>query len=149
MERIVPGAGSRLRARMLRITAADETPAQPFGPEFPNLDSLASGEWWKKRPTGRNAPPPMDVPRDQVVAFALYTQDRGVLKLTAQLYPLKPDEPREVRLEFQRDGQWREAARTEVVLPGWSALFRVENWDASQDTPYRVRHGERIGEGRR
>ena len=26
MERIAPGAGSRLRARMLRITAADETP---------------------------------------------------------------------------------------------------------------------------
>ena len=26
MERIVPGAGSGLRARMLRITAADETP---------------------------------------------------------------------------------------------------------------------------
>ena len=66
-------------------------PAQPYGTEFPNLDSLAVGEWWKKaRPRGANAPPPMDVPRDQVVAFALYTHDQRVLKLTAQLYPTLP-----------------------------------------------------------
>ena len=69
-------------------------PSQPFGTEFPNLDSLAVGEWWKKpAPKGPNAPPPMNVPRDQVIAFALYTHEAGVLKLTAQLYPLMPGEP--------------------------------------------------------
>lgn len=118
-------------------------PALPFGPEFPNLDSLAVGEWWKKSPRGQNPPPPLDVPRDQVVAFALYTHDRGVLKLTAQLYPLKPGEPRMVRLELFRNGQWTEAASTAVVYPGWSAHFRITNWDGTQDVPYRVRHGER------
>jgi hypothetical protein len=84
----------------------------------------------------------MDVPRDQVVAFALYTQDHGVLKLTGQLYPLKPGESREARLEFQSDGKWGEAARSPVIYPGWSAHFRVEKWDATRDVPYRVRHGE-------
>jgi len=118
-------------------------PAQPFGAEHPDLDSLAAGQWWQKpAPRGPSAPPPMDVPRDQVVAFALYTHDRGVLKLTAQLYPLKPDEPREARLELERDGQWALAARSPVVFPGWSAHFRIENWDNTQDVPYRVRHGE-------
>jgi hypothetical protein len=122
--------------------------AQPFGEEHPELDSLAAGRWWEKAaPRGPNAPPPMDVPRDQVVAFALYTHDRGtgergVLKLTAQLYPLKPDEPREVRLELKRGGEWTEAARAAVVYPGWSAHFRLEDWDDSQDVPFRVRHGE-------
>lgn len=125
----------------LRIAVAEESP-QPFGSEFPNLDSLAVGEWWKKQPKGNNAPPPMDVPRDQVVAFALYTHDHGVLKLTAQLYPLKPGEPREARLEFQRDGKWVEATKAEVLYPGWSAHFRIEGWDNSQSVPYRVRHGE-------
>jgi hypothetical protein len=81
------------------------------------------------------------VPRDQVVGFALYTHERGVLKLSAQLYPLKPDEAREVRLELQRDGAWREVARAPVVYPGWNALFRLERWDATKDVPYRVRHG--------
>lgn len=84
----------------------------------------------------------MDVPREEVIAFALYTQDRGVLKLTAQLYPLKPDESREARLEFLRDVKWSEAVKTPVLFPGWSAHFRIEAWDATKDVPYRVRHGD-------
>jgi arylsulfatase A-like enzyme len=83
----------------------------------------------------------MDVPRDQVVAFALYTHDQGVLKLTAQLYPLKPEETRGVRLELKKNGDWMEVARERVVYPGWSAHFRIENWDSSVSVPYRVRHG--------
>jgi hypothetical protein len=124
--------------------AAQPLPSNaPFGTEFPNLDSLATGEWWKSRPQkGPNPPPPMDVPRNEVVAFALYTHDRGVLKLSAQLYPLKPDEDRAVRLEFQRNGEWVEVARVEVTLPGWSAHFRLTEWDSTQSVPYRVRHGE-------
>ncbi len=125
-------------------TAAPPIPNEPFGEEFPNLDSLAVGEWWKKpRPKGAAAPPPMNVPRDEVVAFALYTQDRGVLKLSAQLYPLLPNEPREARLEFLRDGQWTEEMRAPVLTPGWSAHFRVEGWDDTKDVAYRVRHGDR------
>lgn len=122
--------------------AAEVESATPFSKDYPKLDSLAVGEWWKALPPRMNPPPTMDVPRDQVVAFALYTQDRGVLKLTAQLYPLKPGEPREARLEFQRDGKWTTAATTAVLYPGWSAHFRIENWDATKDVPYRVRHGE-------
>lgn len=150
-------------------SAADAT--LPFGEEFPNLDSLAIGEWWAKTAITPNAkgkakanpnakananakgkgkgkggggspPPPMDVPRDQVVAFALYTQHRGVLKITAQLFPLKPDERRTATLEFLRDGQWTKATDADVLYPGWDAHFRLENWDATQDVPYRIRHGE-------
>ena len=116
--------------------AAESESITPFTPEFPNLDSLATGKWWVKVPGGKEPPPPMDVPRDEVIAFGLYTQDHGVLKLSAQLYPLKPDEPREARLEFKRDGEWVEAVKTPVLFPGWSAHFRVGNWDATQDVPY-------------
>ena len=84
----------------------------------------------------------MDVPRDQVVAFALYTHDAGVLKMTAQLYPLKPGEPMEVRLELRRGETWQEVARVPVTMPGWSAHFRLEKWDNTKSVPYRVRHGE-------
>ncbi len=123
-------------------TRGDE-PARPFGKDFPNLDSLATGQWWDKEAKGANRPPSMNVPRDEVIAFALYTHDRGVLKLTAQLFPLKPDESREVRLEFKRGDAWVEAAKTQIVFPGWSAHFRIEKWDDSKDVPYRVRHGEK------
>lgn len=132
-----------MRGSSTLLRAAEALPAQPYGAEFPKLDSLAAGEWWKALPPKQNPPPPMDVPREDVVAFALYTQDRGVLKLTAQLYPLKPDEPREARLELQREGGWTEAAKVPLSMPGWSAHFRIEKWDATKDVPYRVRHGEK------
>ena len=63
---------------------------QPFGPGFPLLDSQATGEWWKPRGKMKVR---LSVPRDEVLAFAIYTHHRGVLKLTAQLFPLMPDEP--------------------------------------------------------
>lgn len=81
------------------------------------------------------------VPRDQVVGFALYTHDSGVLKMSAQLFPLMPDEAMEVRLELKTEGQWREVAKAPVIYPGWSAHFRIEPWDGTRDVPYRVRHG--------
>lgn len=138
----------KLTAAGVGALAAATSPAfgaaasAPFDPDFPNLDSLAVGEWWRATRPRQNPPPSLDVPRHQVVAFALYTHDAGVLKLSAQLFPLRPDEARVVRLEFQRDGQWTEAARAEIVFPGWSAHFRIANWDATKDVPYRVRHGE-------
>ncbi|MFM9000763.1 MAG: metallophosphoesterase family protein [Opitutia bacterium] len=137
----------------LAATAFGQTPApetvQPFGSKFPNLDSFATGAWWQKKPAAKgkkgtgNPPPTMSVPRDQVIAFALYTQQDGVLKLTAQLYPLMPDEVREARLEVKRGDAWQEVAKAKVEFPGWSAHFRVEGWDGSKDAPYRVRHGEK------
>ncbi|WP_193214375.1 hypothetical protein [Luteolibacter marinus] len=129
------------RGSTTSLLAASEPPGPVFGTRFPNLDSLSNGEWWKVLPPKNNPPPSLKVPRDEVVAFALYTHDRGVLKLTAQLFPLMPGEAREVRLELQRNGEWQEAAKAEVVVPGWSAHFRIENWDNTQDVPYRVRHG--------
>jgi hypothetical protein len=125
------------------IPRAQEAP-HPFGPDFPNLDSLAVGDWWNRKPAGRQPPPPtMNVPRDQTVAFAIYAHDRGVLKLTAQLYPLLPEEPRQARLEFRRGERWVEAANAPVHYPGWSAHFRIEDWENTKDVPYRVRHGEK------
>ena len=115
----------------------------PFGPEFPELDSDATGIWWEPKTIHRgrhrgHQQPRLLVPRDQVVAFALYTHDRGVLKMTAQLYPLRPEEPRTVTLEFQRDGRWETVAESPVMYPGWSAHFRIENWDDSQTVAYRI-----------
>jgi hypothetical protein len=133
----------------------------PFGTEFPELESLTTGTWWSKAATpdpsakprakakaktkaaGPSAPPSMLVPRDQVIAFALYTCSAGVLKLSAQLFPLLPDEPRTVRLETLRDDAWVEIGRSEVFYPGWDVHFRIEGWDAAKDVRYRVRHGEK------
>jgi hypothetical protein len=129
--------------------------AAPFGQDYSYLDSQTTGQWWVPTPASGEASvdaagrpikkgPPiveLNVPRDQVVAFALYTHDSGVLKLTAQLFPLRPDEPTQARLEVRRNGAWKEVARAAVEYPGWSAHFRVDRWDPTQTVAYRVRHG--------
>jgi hypothetical protein len=83
------------------------------------------------------------VTRDQVICFALYTVHERTLKLTAQLYPLKEGESREATLEVKRGGDWKKVAEAKVIERGWTVPFRVEKWDDSQETPYRVRHGEK------
>ncbi|MDA7640773.1 metallophosphoesterase [Opitutaceae bacterium] len=114
-----------------------------FGPDWENLDTAVNGRWWEKTHTGRKAWLEMvKVPRDEVVAFAIYTIDRGMVKLTAQMYPLYPDESRKARLELQIDGEWQEVASALIYELGWSAHFRINGWDESKSVPYRVRHGE-------
>lgn len=82
------------------------------------------------------------VPRDEVICFALYTVSNNTLKLTAQLYPLKADEDRTVRLEIKTGDTWKEVARTKVIEYGWTAPLRVENWDDTKTVRYRVAHGK-------
>jgi phosphodiesterase/alkaline phosphatase D-like protein len=83
-----------------------------------------------------------EVSRDQVICFVLYTTGNNILKLTAQLYPLTEGEERNVRLEVRQNGKWVQVAQANVIEDGWTALFRVENWDASRDIEYRVAHGK-------
>ena len=111
------------------------SPSVTWGGEIPfpgergeRLDTACRSDVWEKPARGFLGQF-VRVPRDEVVGFALYTHDHGVLKLSAQLYPLKEDEPREVRLELKTDGQWREVATAPVVYPGWSAHFRMDGWD--------------------
>jgi len=130
---------------------AAQEKSKPFGDEFGNLELLTTGEWWKRPGNNgtplkrgrKSIPPNLNVPRDKVVAFALYTHQNGVLKLSAQLFPLKPGEKREARLEFKRGEKWVEVAKAEVHYPGWDTHFRIEDWDNTKNVPYRVLHGEK------
>ncbi len=142
----VAGAGTLVISRDF-LAAQEKT--KPFGDEFGNLELLTTGEWWKRpgnngtplKKGRKSVPPNLNVPRDEVVAFALYTHQDGVLKLSTQLFPLKPGEKREARLEFKRGGKWVEEAKAEVHYPGWDAHFRIEKWDNTKNVPYRVLHG--------
>jgi hypothetical protein len=98
-------------------------------------------------PARQNKPEIPDVPRTDVIAFAYYTVNQGVLKLTAQLYPLRDGESRNAVLEIQEGTVWKPMATTRVTEEEyqnyrrdktWTAHFRVENWDETRKVPYRV-----------
>ena len=106
---------------------------------FSNVDTLAINDWWNR---GNNPIINLKVGRDSVIAFGIYTVSNNTLKLSAQLYPLYPEESREVRLEIEENGEWKELQKQNVNDLGWSALFRIENWDDTKDVTYRLLHGD-------
>ena len=95
----------------------------------------------------QNRPEIPDVARQDAICFAYYTVNQGVLKLTAQLYPLKDGETREATLAIKAGDAWKTIATTRVTEEPynnyrqdktWTAHFRVEKWDESRTVPYRV-----------
>ena len=70
----------------------------------------------------------------------------GLLTLQAQLWPLAWEAPAEgdedyamtARLELDRGEGFAEAATAPVTRPDWTAIFRLEDFDAAADVPYRV-----------
>ena len=97
----------------------------------------------------------LNVPAERVICFVLYTTSRadgrGVLKMTAQLYPLGDGIGREAHLEIAGVGDeagWRRVATTRVDETSygwpaedrkrWLAHFRVEDWDDAESVRYRV-----------
>lgn len=130
---------SNKEKKLLEVEAIDQDPFP--GERGQNLDTYSRVDLWEKQQEGFLAEF-VKVPRDQVVGFALYTHQNNKLKITAQLYPLQEGEEMEVRLELKNGDNWEEVDRQPVIYPGWSAHFTLENWDNTQDIPYRVLHGE-------
>ncbi len=106
---------------------------------FDQLDTLATNDWWNRK---ENPIVDLKVNRKDVIAFGIYTVSNSTLKLSAQLFPLYPNESREVRLEIKRNELWEEIQTQQVNDLGWSTLFRVENWDDTKDVAYRLLHAE-------
>ena len=115
----------------------------PVKAPFEKLDVYCINDWWNHAKEMKDSPKKIidvDVPRDEVICFGIYTVYNSVMKMTAQLFPLYPKESREVSLEIKEDGEWKRIATEKVNDIGWSALFRIENWDESKNTPYRLVH---------
>lgn len=72
------------------------------------------------------------------VAGTHYTVSRKVLKISAQLTPLSADQLKGVMLEIQQGGDWQTIATADANPASFTAVFRIENWDDTRATPYRV-----------
>ena len=116
----------------------DKSLIPPIVATFEKLDTIATNDWWNR---AKNPIIDVDIPRNEVIAFGMYTVANNTVKMTAQFFPLYPDETRTVRLEIKDDNQWKEIQQQQINDIGWSALFRIENWDTSKDVAYRLRHG--------
>ena len=81
-------------------------------------------------------------PEDRI-CFALYTVHEKTLKLTAQFYPIKDYEPFSAMLQIDNNGVWETVEEVDIQYPGYTALFRIENWDDTIEKKYRVVHNNK------
>ena len=72
------------------------------------------------------------------VLFSGYTVSRDVLTMNAQFPPICSDQTQSPELQVAIDGQWTTIAQAAIDPQSYTAQFRVNNWDASQRTHYRI-----------
>jgi phosphodiesterase/alkaline phosphatase D-like protein len=72
------------------------------------------------------------------VLWAQYTLSRGVMKMTAQMPPVGSDEARTVELQVQRGRSWETVGDAPIDELARTATFRIPDWEASRDVPYRL-----------
>lgn len=96
---------------------------------------------------GADAQRPADVadekrPAKDRICFTLYTVHAKTLKLTAQFYPLLNTEPFVASLQVQKNGAWETVDTADIAYPGYTATFRVEDWEDDREHRYRVAHNK-------
>ncbi len=96
--------------------------------------------FWSGLPAQNSIVQIPDVAPEDRICFPMYTVHDQVLKMTVLFYPLDTHEPLETQLEQWTGEKWDKIAEAKIVYPGYTAHFRVENWDDTREVRYRVNH---------
>ena len=73
------------------------------------------------------------------ILFTQYTLSNSILKMTAQMPPVSAKDGQTVRLLIRKGKKgWQTISESKIDNMARTATFRIEDWDASQDTPYRL-----------
>lgn len=84
-----------------------------------------------------------DKAKKNKICFALYTVHENTMKMTAQFYPIKNYDPFRAVLQLKNNKKWEQVQETEIQYPGYTAHFRIDDWDDSKEKEYRVVYKEK------
>lgn len=106
------------------------------GPRFWFRDLRVSGSKIISRPERGIGP----------VISTMYSLSNRILKLTAQFMPLGFADSRSAVLEYRPAvsgySHWIRGAESRIITPGYTAHFRIEEWDDTQDWDFRIVYGD-------
>jgi phosphodiesterase/alkaline phosphatase D-like protein len=81
------------------------------------------------------------------ILWTMHTLSKGTVKLMAFLPPVGNEDNQDVSLQLKKGEKW-ETVATETLEPdSRTAVFKLENWDASMDAEYRVEYIEKGKDG--
>jgi len=67
-----------------------------------------------------------------------HTVHAKTVKLTAQFMPIGEGDYNTAWIELEKAGEWEKIQEQDINTPGFTAHFRMENWDDTQDKKYRI-----------
>jgi len=72
------------------------------------------------------------------ILWSMHTLSRQVMKMTALVPPVGKSDSQSVELQTKQNGQWKSLGSEKIHPLARTATFKIENWDDSADTPYRL-----------
>lgn len=76
------------------------------------------------------------------ILWSMYTLSRGEVNMTAQLPPIGSEDTQTVQLQLNQNG-WRTVAEAPIDPDAFTAVFKLEEWDATQDVDYRLVYNDK------
>jgi len=81
------------------------------------------------------------------ILWSMHTLSRNTLKLTAQMPPLGEQDAQEVELQTAQAGKWQTLATERIDPDARTALFRIPDWNTTEDVAYRLVYNEQFPDG--
>ncbi len=72
------------------------------------------------------------------ILFTQYTLSKGILKMTTQMPPIGKKDGQSVDLQIKTGNSWKTISQATIDSLSRTATFKIEDWDVSKDTPYRI-----------
>lgn len=82
------------------------------------------------------------------ILWAMHSLSRNVMKMTAQLPPIGKTDSQTVTLQLGGEDNWKDVATARIHPLARTATFRIEKWDDTRDTPYRLAYSFRGSDGK-
>ena len=76
------------------------------------------------------------------ILWTTYTLSRNTVKLMVQMPPIGKSDNQEVILQSESNGKWESLAVEKIEPDSRTAIFKVKNWDANTDKPFRIVYTE-------
>jgi phosphodiesterase/alkaline phosphatase D-like protein len=74
------------------------------------------------------------------ILFSQYTLSDNIMKMTAQMPPIGEKDSQYLSLEVKKGGGWKSIRRAKIDSLSRTATFRIDNWNSSVATRYRLKY---------
>lgn len=81
------------------------------------------------------------------ILWTMHTLSKNTVKMMALLPPIGENDNQEVSLQLNENGTWNTVVTEKIEPDSRTAVFKLENWDATKDVKYRVEYIEKVKDG--